>query len=250
MNDALLTTAGLSKSFGGVNAVDNVNLRVDPQEIHAIIGPNGAGKTTLLSLLSGILKPDQGTIHFRQNNITHLNLPQRAKLGLGRSFQITSVILQMTLIENVMLSVKGRQPHAYQFWYPAEKEVTIRTKAKEILEQVGLSGRMHQSAATVSHGEQRQLELAMVLAMEPSLLLLDEPMAGMGQVESEIMLTLLKQIGTQQTILLIEHDMDTVFSLARTVSVLDQGQIIASDSAEKIRSNKQVQSAYLGEATD
>jgi len=245
---SLLSTNRLRKTFGAIHAIDSVDLALRQNEIHAIIGPNGAGKTTLISLLSGSLKPDHGDIFFRDENISRLTQAQRAKKGLGRSFQITSVILPMTLLENVLLSVQGTRKHAYPFWHPVESKSQINNRAKDVLYQVGLSDKLDQPAAAVSHGEQRQLELAMVLAMQPELLLLDEPMAGMGRAESEKMTSLLKRIGEQKTILLIEHDMDAVFSLAQTISVLVQGKIIASDTTINIRANPQVQSAYLGES--
>lgn len=244
---SLLSTDNLTKAFGGVTAVDNVSLAVKENEIHAIIGPNGAGKTTLISLLSGSLESDHGSIHFSGQNITTRSLEQRAKSGLARSFQITSVILPMTVLENVMLPVKGTQKHAYQFWKPFNHDAKVIEQACVIVEQVGLISKINQPAESISHGEQRQLELAMALAMEPKLLLLDEPMAGMGHAESEKITDLLKEIGEEKAILLIEHDMDAVFSLSDTISVLVNGQVIASDKPEHIRTNNQVQTAYLGE---
>ena len=243
----LLQTTALTKCFGGISAVNDVNLSVQSQEIHAIIGPNGAGKTTLVSLLCGALSVDQGQVIFDGQDISHYDLPQRARQGLARSFQITSVILPMTLIENLMLAIKGQEKHAFDFWTDLDSDKQIREKAFAMLEQVGLTNQANQLASQVSHGEQRQLELAMTLAMDPKLLLLDEPMAGMGRAESEQTTELLKKIGQTTGVLLIEHDMDAVFSLANTISVLVSGQIIASDNPGAIRTNAEVQRAYLGE---
>ncbi len=209
-------------------------------------GYNEAGKTTLISLLSGDLTPDKGTISFAQKDITKESVEQRAKQGLARSFQITSIILPMTLLENVMLSARGRERHAYQFWKPASQNKDIEEQAITVLQQVGLWDQRYKPASDISHGEQRQLELAMALAMQPRLLLLDEPMAGMGHAESEKITGLLGTISQDKAILLIEHDMDAVFQLADTISVLVSGSVIASDEPANIRSDPQVQSAYLG----
>ena len=246
-SDTLLQTTGLIKRFGGISAVNDVSLKVYDQEIHAIIGPNGAGKTTLISLLCGELLADQGQIFFKNQNVSQKNLAQRSRLGLARSFQITSIILPMTLTENLMLAIKGRDKHAFSFWIPLDSDQRIRDEALTLLEQVDLIDKSDQLAAAVSHGEQRQLELAMALAMKPKLLLLDEPMAGMGRSESEKTTELLRLIGQTTGILLIEHDMDAVFSLAKTISVLVNGQIVASDKPDRIRGNADVQRAYLGE---
>ena len=243
----LLQTTALTKRFGGISAVHDVNLSVQDKGIHAIIGPNGAGKTTLISLLCGALGADQGQVMFDGEDISHYDLPQRARQGLARSFQITSVILPMTLIENLMLAIKGQDKHAFEFWTPLDSDKRIREQAMAMLEQVGLIDQADQPASQVSHGEQRQLELAMTLAMDPKLLLLDEPMAGMGRAESERTTALLKKIGLTTGVLLIEHDMDAVFSLANTISVLVSGEIIASDNPEAIRTNPEVQRAYLGD---
>ncbi|NKB76605.1 MAG: ATP-binding cassette domain-containing protein [Gammaproteobacteria bacterium] len=242
----LLSTAGLAKHFGGVKAVDNISLSVTDKSVHGIIGPNGAGKTTLISLLSGGLRPDDGSIFFLDRDITKESTDRRAKQGLARSFQITSIILPMTILENVMLSAQGRRKHAYQFWHPANENMGIKEQAISVIEQVGLLDKMEKLASEISHGEQRQLELAMALAMQPKLLLLDEPMAGMGHSESEKITKLLNVISQDKAILLIEHDMDAVFQLANTISVLVNGSIIASDKPSNIRTNPQVQTAYLG----
>ncbi len=247
MADPILKVTDLHKSFGGIVATDNVNLSVYQGQIHAVIGPNGAGKTTLISQLSGQLKPTRGKIEFEGKNITSFSTPKRALAGLARSFQITSVLMPMTLLENAMLAVQGTSGHSFRFWTPVHDDRKMTDAAMQCLSEVGLEHRASQIAAHVSHGEQRQLEVAMALAMKPKLLLLDEPMAGMGSEETARMVDILNKLKSQKTILLIEHDMDAVFSLADTLSVLVNGNIIATDTVANIRSNQEVQRAYLGE---
>jgi branched-chain amino acid transport system ATP-binding protein len=247
MTNCLLKVAGLQKNFGGIIATDNVNLDVESGRIHAIIGPNGAGKTTLISQLSGQLRPSAGRIEFAGNDITHHSMARRARSGLARSFQITSVIMPMSLLENVMLAVQGTGGHSFRFWKPVMQDRDMRDRAMESLAKVGLDDRADHPAAEVSHGEQRQLEVAMALAMKPRMLLLDEPMAGMGQEESQRMVGILSGLRGDKTILLIEHDMDAVFTLADRLSVLVNGHIIATDTVDNIRANLEVQRAYLGE---
>jgi branched-chain amino acid transport system ATP-binding protein len=245
--DTLLQVTDLNKNFGGIKATNDLNLSVCCGQIHAVIGPNGAGKTTLISQLSGRLKPSSGRIEFEGRNITHYTTARRARMGLARSFQITSVVLPMTLLENTMLAVQGRQGHSFRFWSPVNSDRKMREEAMHSLAEVGLEDRASQPAGAVSHGEQRQLEVAMALAMQPKLLLLDEPMAGMGGEESARMVTILNRLKGDKTILLIEHDMDAVFSLADQLSVLVNGHIIATDTVQEIRNNPEVQRAYLGE---
>ena len=247
MTEPLLRISGLHKNFGGLVATDNINLNVDPGIIHAIIGPNGAGKTTLIAQLSGLIRPGAGRIFFNGQDITRLPAAHRARLGLARSFQITSVLMPMTLLENVMLAVQGASGHSFRFWRPVKNDRQMRNRGMHHLSQVGLADRAHRLAAEVSHGEQRQLEVAMALAMEPRMLLLDEPMSGMGLEESARMIELLGALRGDKTIALVEHDMDAVFSLADTASVLVNGHIIATDSVDNIRANPDVQRAYLGE---
>ncbi|MGB1309747.1 MAG: ABC transporter ATP-binding protein [Leucothrix sp.] len=242
----ILNINGLTKRFGGIIATDNVNLDVASGQIHAIIGPNGAGKTTLIAQLSGALSPDSGTIHFDGRNMRHYSMPKRARLGLARSFQITSVILPMTLLENVMLAVQANSGHSFRFWSRANDNAELRTAAMESLTLLQLEDRANTLAANVSHGEQRQLEVAMALAMKPKLLLLDEPMAGLGKEESAQMISILNALKGDKTILLVEHDMDAVFQMADQLSVLVNGHIIATDTADNIRKNPAVQQAYLG----
>ncbi|MFT7557199.1 MAG: branched-chain amino acid transport system ATP-binding protein [Planctomycetota bacterium] len=228
-------------------ATNNLNLDVAQGQIHAIIGPNGAGKTTLIAQLSGQIKPDSGDIEFGGHSILRYSMARRARAGLARSFQITSVVMPMTLLENVMLAVQGADGHSYRFWAPVNHDQTIKQKAMASLENVGLAERAGDIAANVSHGEQRQLEVAMALAMKPRMLLLDEPMAGMGKEEGGKMVEILNRLKGELTILLVEHDMDAVFNMADRLSVLVNGHIIATDSVENIRNNLEVQKAYLGD---
>ncbi len=243
----LLKISGLMKSFGGVNATDDVNLEVRKQELHAIIGPNGAGKTTLISQLCGTLKPDAGIIEFEGRNISTIPAYKRAGLGITRSFQITSLLLAMPVIDNVALAVQARDSHSFRFIRAAHKISRIRDAALAALEQVGLQDRANDNTATLSHGEHRQLEIAVALASNAQLMLLDEPMAGLGPNESEKMIGLLRELKGTHTILLIEHDMDAVFALADRISVLVYGKIIATGTPDEIRSNDAVRHAYLGE---
>ena len=244
----MLEIRNLQKQFGGITATDDVSITVVENQIHAIIGPNGAGKTTLISQVAGELKPDRGSIRFLGEDVTSLRPDQRAQRGLARSFQITSVMLPMTLLENVAMVVQSRSGHSFRFWRPAAGETELVDDAMRALETVGLADRAHRVAKEVSHGEHRQLEIAMAIAMEPRLLLLDEPMAGMGPEETAGMVSVLQGIKKHKTILLVEHDMDAVFSLADQISVLVYGQIIATGTKDEIRANPDVQQAYLGES--
>jgi branched-chain amino acid transport system ATP-binding protein len=247
MADAILEVLGLRKSFGALAATDGVSLEVREGETHAIIGPNGAGKTTLISQLAGNLRPDAGSIRFAGEDITRLSAPQRARRGFARSFQITSVDRDFTALDNVALAVQAHAGHSFRFWRPAREESALRDPARAMLEEVGLGARADVLAANLAHGEQRQLEVAMALATRPRLLLLDEPMAGMGIEESQRMIALLASLKRRQTIVLVEHDMDAVFRLADRISVLVYGRIVATDTPEKIRANEEVRKAYLGE---
>ena len=244
--NALLSIQGLEKRFGGVTATDSLTLDILPGEIHAIIGPNGAGKTTLIGQLSGEIAPDAGRIRFKGTDITTLPTPDRALMGLARSFQITSVLQGFTALENVLLAVQAQDGHSFRFWRPALSEATLRDAAQAALEQVGLGGRADVPAAALAHGEQRQLELAMALAGKPALLLLDEPMAGMGPEESARMTELLAGLKGSVTILLVEHDMDAVFRLADRITVLVYGSAIATGTPDAIRADTAVRAAYLG----
>ena len=246
-NSALLQIKGLNKSFGGVTATHDVNLGVVPQECHAIIGPNGAGKTTLISLLNGALKPDSGHIHFDNADITTMPVYRRSRAGLARSFQITSVLMDMPAIVNVMLGIQSLQGHSFRFWRSARRDARLVEPAMAHLELVGLADRADEPPSNFSHGEKRALEIAMALATNPKLLLLDEPMAGMGVEESRVMIKILQRLKADKTILLVEHDMDAVFALADRISVLVYGKIIASGTPEEIRADEAVRHAYLGD---
>ena len=247
MNKALLEVRGLTKSFGALLASDDVNLEVREGETHAIIGPNGAGKTTLISQLAGNLRPDRGRVRFAGEDITALSAPARARRGFARSFQITSIYPDFTALENVMLAVQAHSGHSFRFWRPAREEVALSSPARAILEKVGLSERCEVPAANLAHGEQRALEVATALATRPRLLLLDEPVAGMGAEETQRMIALLSSLKGGKTLILVEHDMDAVFSLADRISVLVYGRIIATGAPEEIRANLEVRRAYLGE---
>jgi branched-chain amino acid transport system ATP-binding protein len=247
MAEPLLSTDRLVKRFGGLLATDAVSIDVRPGEIHALIGPNGAGKTTLVGQLTGNLRPDSGSIRFAGRDITHLPTHARVRLGLARSFQITAVLREFTALDNVALAVQAHAGHSFRFLRDVRADETLRGPARRRLESVGLSDRADTPAAELSHGEQRQLEIAMALAGEPKLLLLDEPMAGMGAEESQRMVTFLRGLKGSQAILLIEHDMDAVFALADRITVLVYGRAIASGTAEEIRANPEVRQAYLGE---
>ena len=243
----MLEVKGLCKSFGALRASDGIDFHVAEGETHAVIGPNGAGKTTFISQLAGNLRPDAGRIRFAGEDITALSAPKRSRKGLARSFQITSVYPAFTALENVALAVQARSGHSFRFWRDARSDPALTGPARQVLEEVGLKERMNVLAGNLAHGEQRQLEVAMALATRPRLLLLDEPMAGMGIDESQHMIGLLSSLKRRQTIVLVEHDMDAVFRLADRISVLVYGRVIASDSPEKIKMNQEVRRAYLGE---
>jgi branched-chain amino acid transport system ATP-binding protein len=243
----MLEVKGLTKSFGALRATDGIDLEVREGETHAIIGPNGAGKTTFIGQLAGNLRPDRGRILFAGEDITHLPAPRRARKGLARSFQITSIYPEFTALHNVALAVQARAGHSFRFWRPALKDSSLVDPAAKILDEVGLGPRAGVLAANLAHGEQRQLEVAMALATQPRLLLLDEPMAGMGAEESQRMIGFLGTLKRRHTIVLVEHDMDAVFRLADRISVLVYGRLIATDVPEKIKLNEEVRRAYLGE---
>jgi branched-chain amino acid transport system ATP-binding protein len=242
----MLKVRGLSKSFGALRACDGIDFEVKEGETHAVIGPNGAGKTTFISQLAGNLRPDTGTVTFAGIDITALPAPKRARMGLARSFQITSIYPEFSVLDNVALAVQARSGRT-GFWRPARGDPRLTEPAERVLEQVGLQPRKNVLAANLAHGEQRQLEVAMALATEPRLLLLDEPMAGMGTDESQRMIGLLSRLKQTKTIILVEHDMDAVFRLADRISVLVYGRVIATDVPERIKMNEEVRKAYLGE---
>ena len=247
MAEPLLSVRGLRKRFGGLVATDGVDLDVAEGETLAVIGPNGAGKTTLIGQLSGVLRPDAGTIRFAGAEVTTLSAAARSHRGLARSFQITSIFRDFSALDNVALAVQAHAGHSFRFWRAARAEATLREPARAILAQVGLGPRADVIAGTLAHGEQRQLEIAMALATRPRLLLLDEPVAGMGPDESQRMVQLLRALRGRHTMVLVEHDMDVVFALADRISVLVYGRVIASGAPDAIRTNAEVRRAYLGE---
>lgn len=243
-----LNTVNLSKRFGGVIATDSVNLELQENRVHALIGPNGAGKTTLIAQLAGQLAPDSGRIFLNGTDITGLNEPARVKAGLCRTFQISSLFSEFNVLENVAFAVQAHAGHSYKFLKPVRTNTRLNSAANTLLMSVGLESKANERASALSHGEQRQLEIAMALALQPSVLMLDEPMAGMGSEESAKLIALLKNLQQQNscTVLLVEHDMDAVFALADDLSVLVNGRLIASGPANEVRNNPAVIDAYLG----
>ena len=247
MADALLQIEGLTKRFGGIVASDNILLDVRRGELHAIIGPNGAGKTTLIGQLTGELTPNAGRIQFDGRDITGLKVYERSQLGLARSFQITSLFPDFTALDNVALAVQAHAGHSFHFWRDARSEPALREPGRAALKRVGLEHRADVVVSNLSHGEHRQIELAMALATKPRMLLLDEPMAGLGPEESARMVKTLRELKQELTILLIEHDMEAVFALADRITVLVYGRVIASGAPAAIRANAEVRQAYLGD---
>ena len=247
MNKVLLEVRGLTKRFGALLASDNVDLEVLEGETHAIIGPNGAGKTTLIGQLAGDLVPDRGRVRFAGEDITALSAPARSHRGFARSFQITSIYADFTALENVMLAVQAHAGSSFRFWSPARAERALQEPARRVLEEVGLGARAGLPAGSLAHGEQRALEIAIALATRPRLMLLDEPVAGMGAEETQRMIAFLSTLKGGKTLILVEHDMDAVFSLADRVSVLVYGRIIATGTPQEVRANAEVRRAYLGE---
>ena len=243
----ILKIISLCKQFGGITATNNVNLDINEGEIHAVIGPNGAGKTTLISQLSGDLKADKGAILFQGGLINNISSNKRSLLGIARTFQITSLMLDMSTLENVALAVQAHSGHSYRFWQDARQDYQLVEPAVKVLKQVGLLGRKNIMTRELSHGEHRQLEIAMALATQPKLLLLDEPMAGMSAEETQKLIAILKKLKTGKTMILIEHDMNAVFSLADRITVMVYGKIIATGSPKEIRANQNVKAAYLGD---
>ncbi len=243
----LLEISNLVKRFGGLIATDDFSLSVPQGELHAIIGPNGAGKTTLIAQLAGDLRSDAGRIVFAGEDVTGLPTHVRAHLGIGRSFQITSVFREFTVLDNAALAMQARSGHSFRFWRRARSDEALRAPARAIIEQVGLGDRMNVPAANLAHGEKRALELALALAATPRLLLLDEPMAGMGTEDSARIVRFLTSLKRKFTIVLIEHDMDAVFELADRITVMVYGRAIATGDGDSIRNNDEVRRAYLGE---
>lgn len=248
MTETLLHVRGLTRTFGAVRASDALDLEVRSGELHAIIGPNGAGKSTLIGQLSGEIRPDSGSIRFDGRELGQMPVYRRAQLGIARSFQVTSVFPGFTALENVTLAVQAHAGHSFRFWRPVHRETALVERAHSELERVGLDHRAQVPAGILAHGEQRQLELAMVLAGRPRLLLLDEPMAGLGSEEVQGLTDLLRSLKQTLTIVLVEHDMDVVFSLSDRITVLIFGRNIVTGTPQTIRASDKVRRAYLGTA--
>ncbi len=247
MAEPILRLEGLNKSFGALKASDNVSLELYPGEIHALIGPNGAGKSTLINQISGALQPDSGRVYFAGEDVSELGMAARARLGMGRTFQVSSLAGEFSALRNVMLAVQSRQGSSFRFFKPVMSDRSLVDPAMDALARVGLEDRADVPAAELSHGERRQLEIAIALALGAKAFLLDEPMAGMGPEGSKALTRFLDGLRHEAPILLVEHDMDAVFALADRVSVLVYGRIIASGTVEEIRRDSAVREAYLGE---
>ncbi|MFO7813768.1 MAG: ABC transporter ATP-binding protein [Pelovirga sp.] len=247
MSEPVLKIVGLRKHFGAVRACHNLSLEICAGETHALIGPNGAGKTTLLNLLSGDLKPDAGQIFLDNRDITRVPLYHRAHLGLARSYQITSVFSQLSVEENLLLAIQAHSGHSFRFWKKAVSDPRLRRELEPALARVGLEERARVRAGNLSHGEKKQLEVGMALACNPRVLFLDEPMAGMGPGGSVELGKLIAGLKQQMTIVLVEHDVEAIFSLADRITVLVYGEIVATGTADEIRSSAAVREAYLGE---
>jgi branched-chain amino acid transport system ATP-binding protein len=244
--EPILRTKGLTKRFGGLVAVSNVSLDLYLGEIHVVIGPNGAGKTTLTNLLSGDLPPTSGEVMFGGHDIAGCTSDHISRLGIGRSYQKTNIFLPFSVFENCRLAAQSRAPHAVQVFRRAESYAGVNRQAEEAMAAAGLTHRAARVAATLSHGEQRQLEIAMCLATQPRVLLLDEPLAGMGPHESQRMVELIRTLTGDHAIMLIEHDMDAVFALAHRLTVMVNGEVLESGTPDQVRSSPAVQLAYLG----
>jgi branched-chain amino acid transport system ATP-binding protein len=243
----MLRLEGVSKRFGGVVATDSVSLEVAQGEVHALIGPNGAGKTTLIGQISGSLGVDSGFVRFMGEDITRARQHERVKAGLARSYQITSIFRRFSVLDNLALAVQARSGSSFSFWRGVASEAALFEEARTIAGEVGLLGREETLAGNLAHGEQRALEVGLALATRPKLVLLDEPMAGMGPEESARMIALINEVREKVTVLLVEHDMDAVFRLADRITVLVNGRVIASGTADGIRADAEVRRAYLGD---
>ncbi|MGH6762002.1 MAG: ABC transporter ATP-binding protein [Phyllobacterium sp.] len=248
MVEPILEIRNLKKTFGALKATDDVSLDLRAGEIHALIGPNGAGKSTLIHQIAGTITHDSGSITFMGRDISGLGVAQRARLGLGRTFQVSSLMPEYSALRNVMLALQSRQGSSFDFWRPVMHDASLKDEAFAILERVELSGRANLPSAELSHGERRQLEIAIVLALKSGAFLLDEPMAGMGPEGSKQLTAFLDELRHEAPILLVEHDMDAVFALADRISVLVYGRVVATGKVDEIRGNRQVREAYLGES--
>lgn len=247
MAEALLSAAGATRHFGGLAAVNNVSIELQRGQLHAVLGPNGAGKSTLINLLSGDLPLSAGTIRYKGRDISALSMDRRSRMGVGRSYQKTNIFPSFTAFENCRLAAQSRDPRPFNIFANALHNRAVSAAAERALEQAGLAGRGETVAATLSHGEQRQLEIAMVLATDPDVLLLDEPLAGMGAEESARMVELLRKLAADHAVMLVEHDMDAVFAVADRITVMANGQVLESGLPEQIRASAAVKQVYLGE---
>ena len=247
MSNVVLETRGLQKSFGALKATDDVSLRLKTGEIHAIIGPNGAGKSTLIGQISGGLRPDAGSVHFAGRDVTGLSTASRAAAGLARTFQISALAMEDTVLENALLGALGQSAQPWRFWAPAAKNKDLHLRAMAALERVGLAEAADQITANLSHGQRRQLEVAVALTLEPKAFVMDEPMAGLGAEGSKTMTGFLDELRSEAPILLVEHDMDAVFALADRISVLVYGRVVATGTVDEIRASREVKEAYLGD---
>ncbi|MCP5089039.1 MAG: ABC transporter ATP-binding protein [Rhodobacteraceae bacterium] len=250
MTEPILDIRGVSKSFGALKASNNVSIDLRAGEIHALIGPNGAGKSTLIKQIAGGLMPDSGSVHFDGRDITVLSTPARARLGMGRTFQISSLAMEYTVLQNAIVGALGHRGDVFRFFRPVMKDADLLATARDALGQVGLEDFHNFRTSELSHGQRRQLEVAVALTLSPKVFLMDEPMAGLGTEGSHRLMDFLDQLRHKAPILLVEHDMDAVFTLADRISVLVYGEIIATGSVDEIRSNPTVQSAYLGEEAE
>ena len=246
MNEAILQTRGLSRHFGGLAAVDGVSLACEMGQVHAVIGPNGAGKSTLVNLLSGDLPASTGEVHFEGLDISGFSADRISQLGIARSYQKTNLFLPFTAFENCRLAAQSRLPHSMHFFRRALARQDVNEAARRALAQAGLAGRGDVVVSALSHGEQRQVEIAMALATNPRVLLLDEPLAGMGLEESARIVALLRDLAKSHAILLVEHDMDAVFAIADVLTVMVNGRVLESGPPSQIRASRAVQEAYLG----
>ena len=247
LRPALLSALALTRRFGGLTAVDAVSLDLHVGEVHAVIGTNGAGKSTLINMLAGEITPSSGEVRFDGRDITGWSQPRRARAGLGRSFQRTTIFPEFSVLENCRLCAQAATPRAAALWQAAERCDASLAAAHHGLRAAGLEQQARLIAGTLSHGGKRQLEIAMCLATHPRVLLLDEPLAGMGAEETDRMLELLGRLKDTHAVLLVEHDMDAVFRIADRITVMVNGEVLASDRPERIRANRDVQMAYLGE---
>ncbi|WP_412561988.1 ABC transporter ATP-binding protein [Thalassobius sp. MITS945101] len=247
MTKPILDVKGISKSFGALKASNNITLDLKPGEIHALIGPNGAGKSTLIKQIAGGLTPDEGSVWFDGRDVSALSTAERAQKGMGRTFQISSLAMEYTVLQNVVLGAQGHRGDVFRFFRPVMKDKQLLATARDALAQVGLEEFANFRTSELSHGQRRQLEVAVALTLSPKAFLMDEPMAGLGAEGSHRLMGFLGGLRQQAPILLVEHDMDAVFALADRISVLVYGEIIATGSVDEIRGNAQVRSAYLGE---